>query len=253
MQLRRSARGFTLTELAVVFAIVTLLMGGAMATFSAQIDQRNDAETRRRLDAAVEAVLGFAIVNRRLPCPAVAGATGDESPAGGAAPCTTYYAGFLPGRTLGFQPTNASGYAIDAWGNPIRYAVTGTLDGTSCTSTAQPHFTSVNSLKANGVGCRPNDIVVCATSAGITPPTCGTAPPVTNQSTVVFLVLSTGKNGGNVLEHGNDELANTNGDAVFIYRTPGAFFEPVGSYDDLVTWVPVGILYWRLISAGVLP
>jgi hypothetical protein len=196
-------------------------------------------------------VIGYAIVNRRLPCPAAAGATGDESPSGGGT-CTTDFAGFLPGRTIGFQPTNASGYAIDAWGNPIRYAVARTLTGCTGTSTL-PHFTSAANLKANGVSCRPNDIVVCAISAGVTGTSCGTATAVTNQDTVVFLVLSTGKNGVNPLEHGNDELANTNGDGVFIYRTPGAFYEAVGSYDDLVSWVSAGVLYWRLISAGVLP
>ena len=98
MQLRRSHRGFSLVELAIVFAIVALLIGGAMMTLSAQVEQRNSGETQRRLDAAVNALIAFAIVNGRLPCPAVAGATGDESPAGGGA-CTTWYGGFLPAKT----------------------------------------------------------------------------------------------------------------------------------------------------------
>ncbi|HEX9773863.1 MAG TPA: type II secretion system protein, partial [Steroidobacteraceae bacterium] len=64
------ARGFTLTELAVVFTIISLLLAAAMYTLSAQTEQRNFEETRRRLEAARELLLSFAIVNGRLPCPA---------------------------------------------------------------------------------------------------------------------------------------------------------------------------------------
>ena len=48
------ARGFTLTELAVVFAIISLLLAAGLFTLSAQTDQRNFDETRRRLDAGFD-------------------------------------------------------------------------------------------------------------------------------------------------------------------------------------------------------
>src|SRR5262245_33027123 len=108
----RSARGFTLTELAVVMAIVAFLLGGLMYTLAAQTEQRNFEETRRRLDLARELLLGFAIVNGRLPCPATSTSNGIEAPAGGGA-CTGYLpdapeptgtTGFLPAVTIGFNP-----------------------------------------------------------------------------------------------------------------------------------------------------
>ena len=64
------SRGFSLVELAVVLTIVTLLLSSLMYTLSAQVEQRNAEETRRRLEQARELILSFAIANGRLPCPA---------------------------------------------------------------------------------------------------------------------------------------------------------------------------------------
>jgi len=251
MQLRRVARGFTLTELAVVFAIVALLVGGAMMTLSAQVEQRNNDETVRRLNAAAEAVLAYAIVNRRFPCPAVAGATGDEAPAGGGA-CTNWYGGFLPARTIGFQPTDPQGYGVDVWGNRIRYAIANLITG--CTgSSLTPHFTSQANLKANGVSCRPNDLDVCTSSVGATATSCNTAPRVASAQTVGLIIYSTGKNGANTAAYGADEAENTDGDRVFVSRTPSGPEATGGVYDDLMVFVPAGMMYAKLIAAGVLP
>lgn len=251
-------RGFSLVEMAVVVFILALLLGGIVMTLAAQEEQRANVEARRRLDAAVDALIGFAIVNRRLPCPAVGGATGVEAPAGGGA-CTTNFNGFLPARSIGFLPVDAQGYGVDAWGSRIRYAVASAVTG--CTgSSATPHFTSQANLKANGVSCRPNDIVICQSAVGTSlgpPPSC-VAPTnwATNQETVVFVVLSRGKNGTQAAiaaTQGADELANVDGNAVFVTREPGTLETTTGVYDDLVVWMPAGVFYSRLMAGGVLP
>jgi type II secretory pathway pseudopilin PulG len=246
------ARGFSLVELAVVFAIVALLLAGVLGTLSAQAEQRHHAETRRRLEAAVEALLGFAIAHRRLPCPASAGSTGDESPPGGGA-CSTYYGGFLPARALGLQPSDADGYALDAWGNRIRYAVSNAL--TACVGPpVLPHFTSAANLKANGVSCRPNDLDICVRAQGSTPSSCASsANRAVSTETAAAVVFSTGRNGAIASAHGPDELANLDANAVFVHRTPSGAEASGGNFDDQVVWIPVGILYARLIAAGVLP
>lgn len=255
----RAARGFTLTELAVVLAIVGLLLAGLLLPLGTQVEQREVAETTRRLEDAREALIGFAIINGRLPCPAIGGTTGDEALASGTAatggPCTTNFGGFLPARTIGLQQVDAQGYAIDAWNNRIRYAVASTLDtsAVNCATPTLPHFTLTANLKANGLSCRPNDIVVCGSSSGISGTSCNTAPSVTNQQTVALMVFSTGKNGAIASAYGADEAANLNGDAVFVSRTPSGSDAANGAYDDIMLWVPVGVLYSRLISAGVLP
>ena len=251
MQLKRRQLAFTLTELAVVLVIVGLLIGAGMMTLSAQIEMRNIDETNRRLNAAVDALIGFAISNGRLPCPATAGTGGDEAPAGGVN-CTTWYGGFLPARTIGFTPVDGAGYGVDVWGNPIRYAVSNLITG--CTgSSSTPHFTSTANLKANGVSCRPNDLDICQTSTGINATSCNTAPRVASTSTVAFIVYSTGKNGAIGSSYGADELANTDGDRVFVSRTPGSADTGGGQFDDLMVIVPVGVLYMKLIAGGTLP
>ena len=249
---RRAVRGFTLVELAVALAVVALILWSVLGTLAAQTEVRNHEETRRRLEAAVEALLGYAITQRRLPCPAAGGTTGDESPAGGGA-CTTYYGGYLPAKTIGLQPTDAAGYALDAWGNRIRYAVSNALTG--CIGPAAlPHLTAAENLKANGVSCRPNDLDICASAQGTTPSSCASsANRVVSTETAAIVVFSTGRNGSLAASHGADELANLDGNAVFVSRTPSGADAISGAYDDIVIWVPVGILYARMVAAGVLP
>lgn len=258
--------GFTLTEMAIVFAILTLLVGGAIMTLAARIEQSNYNETSRRLEAAIEAIVAFAIVHKRLPCPAyftsaAANSQGRESFCSAATGtcagtetltlqghgnCSNFYSGFLPAATIGAAPVNDGGFAVDTWGNRLRYAVAQT--NTSCAPPGPPAstriFTSQLNLKAYGVGCRPNDLDVC-TSVGCT-------TRVVSTQTAVFVVFSTGKNGATG-PFGADENENTDGDATFVSRTPSPQGSTLGVYDDIVAWAPVGVVYSKLIAAGVLP
>lgn len=142
---RNTSQGFTLIELAVALTIVTLVIGGLAVPMSKRIAEQQYTDTQATLDKAVEALVGFAILNRRLPCPDVpspsaagvadgrvgfdgmedtvvaaavitgcdAGAGGINSDAGNAS------WGMLPWQTLGLAPPNNA----DAWNNRLRYAV----------------------------------------------------------------------------------------------------------------------------------
>jgi type II secretory pathway pseudopilin PulG len=257
MKNRRSAApralgGFTLVEMAVVFTIASFLLASALYVLAAQVDQRNFEETRRRLEQARELLLGFAIVNGRLPCPATATSTGDEAPAGGATACTTGYAGWLPARRIGFQQTDSSGYAVDAWGNRIRYAISTTTWGTTPFARYTKQHISGDPTATWLITTTPADLVICGSAIGISGITCNTAASVTNQSIVVAIVFSTGKNGATG-GTGTDEAENLDGDALFVFHTPTPSGAAGGEFDDQFTWITVGELYGKLISAGVLP
>lgn len=267
--------GFSLVELSVVMVIVAILMAGLMYTLSAQVDQRDFEETRRRLEQARELLLAHAIINGRLPCPAryqssASNSQGLESYCAAASPatcagtetttiqahgnCSNYYDGYLPAVSLGFAQTDASGFANDAWGSRIRYAVAKLT--TNCATTPPANtilFTNSANLKTYSISCQPNDLLVCKSATGITATDCGGgANQVMTQSLVVAIIFSTGKNsatGGT----GLDEAANVNGDRVFVWHPPTPSDFANGEFDDQFTWITVGELYGRLIAAGVLP
>jgi type II secretory pathway pseudopilin PulG len=249
---RRRARGFTLTELAVVFLIVSIMLATAMYTLSAQTEQRDFEETRRRLEAARELVLGFAVVNGRLPCPATATSGGSEAittPPN----CDSPYGGFLPARALGFQVVDSGGFALDAWQNRIRYAVSSAAPTSCAGSSTAPHFTNATNLRANGITCRPNDLVVCNQSpVTITNTVCDANTSATNQNVVVAIVFSTGKNGATG-GTGTNEARNLDNNPLFVSRPRDAPGATGGEFDDQMVWIPVGEFYGKLIAAGVLP
>jgi prepilin-type N-terminal cleavage/methylation domain-containing protein len=246
--MRAGSRGFTLVELAIALLIVGLLMVSAMLTLSAQFDQRNFEETRRRLEAAQELLISYALVNGRLPCPGTA--SGDEA-GGGAVVCTSNYGGFLPARTIGFQITDGAGFGLDAWGNRIRYAVSATTWGTGARFTKR-HVAN-DTTAAWSISQQPADLVVCSQSPAVAAQvTCDAGTSVTNQTTVVAIVFSIGKNGATG-GTGTNEARNLDGNQLFVSRRPDPSGAAGGEFDDMFAWIPVGQLYSRMIAGGVLP
>ena len=243
MKPARPHAGFSLTEMAIVLVIVSLLVGGLLIPFGAQNDSRMVAETQRTLNDIREALVGYAAANGRLPCPTTsAGTSGSEAFAGavGASACSNPYDGYVPGQTLGIGPTDTTGIPIDAWGNKIRYAVT-----TANTNA----FTTSSGMKTATIATLAPDINVCTTATGISASSCNTATALS--SNAVAIIYSTGKNTANG-GTGADEAANLNGDPVFVSHEP-APADGGNEFDDVVIWLSPNILYNRLIAAGQLP
>jgi prepilin-type N-terminal cleavage/methylation domain-containing protein len=253
---RGRASGFTLTELAVVVVILALILGGVVMTMGAMTNAREIEQTQQQLNQAREALAGFFLRNGRFPCPAAPAATGVESPMGGGT-CTNPYNGFLPAATLGIGPTDPQGYLLDAWGNRIRYAVSQYVvsglgfDAPNCppNPVLDPRrcflFTTTNLLQQVGISnlaatlpeLRVCDVANCAGALDFRTP---------------VVLYSTGKNGA-VPAVGTDEQENTDGDALFVSRTPTPFEPtPTAGFDDLVIWLSPNLLYNRLIAAGAI-
>jgi len=247
--IHRHATGFTITEMAVVLVIVALLLGGLIVPLSTQHDIVNFNATQITIDDVRDALVGFAIANDRLPCPAAGATGGAESPIGGGT-CTNAYDGFVPAVTLGLPTRDPYGYLLDAWGNKIHYAVT------TANSKA---FTTQNGMKsyAGGFGLLAPDLYVCTTATWTTSTSCGTAPgsppPTTTLANkAIAVIFSTGKNtatGGT----GADEAANLANKPFFVFHEPRPATSANGEFDDIVTWLSPNILYNRMVAAGRLP
>jgi prepilin-type N-terminal cleavage/methylation domain-containing protein len=245
----RRLRGFTLTELAIVLVIVALLIGGMLMPLSSQDELRRAAETKKTLADIQEALVGFAVANERLPCPATTASKGQESFAGGGnstnGECSNFYDGYVPAAALGVTPIDENGMATDGWARPIRYAVyDGTING------VPRAFTRANGIKDAKMENIATEITLTVCS-GAPPPaatSCNTAD-VTLTNKAPALAFSEGKPDA---ASGGDAQANRDADAVFVSHPP----TPAGTaneFDDLVVWLSPNILFNRMIAAGRLP
>lgn len=247
-----SKKGFTLIEMAIVLFIVALLLGGLLPTMSSQIEQKRTTETIKQLDEIQQALLGYTIINGRLPCPASDTSNGIESfdtGAGGNASngsCSNFYNGFVPASTLGFttgvDSQGRKGFAVDSWGNRVRYAVT---------QSNSKAFTTTNGMSVSFSTLAPN-LLVCSSATGVTDTSCTvTSNALTSSPGVPVVLFSTGKNGATG-SGGADETANIDGgiSQTFVSHTPTP---APNEFDDIVTWISPNILINRMVSAGKLP
>lgn len=267
-----SCQGFTLMELTVVLVIVGLLLGGLLVPLSAQRDGEAIRGTEKYLADIRDALLGFALANGRLPCPASSSSLGRESfctsASGACVPttpditpavlahgvCSNPYDGFVPGVTLGLSTIDDQGYALDGWlagtSSRIRYAVT-TANSSAFTQTATP-----SGMRGITIATLAPDLKVCNAGANVTnpgnPATATCAANTFLASDAVAVIYSLGKNGttgGTSTDESQNPNPNTGvaADPVFVKATPSADF------DDLIIWLSKNTLYNRMIAAGQLP
>ena len=236
---RRRLQGFTLIEIAIVMLIITLLLTGLVPTISSQIEQRQTNDTRKQLDEIQQALLGYAVINGRLPCPASSSTNGQEDPPVVTGTCTHPNDGFIPAATLGLTNIDSSGFAVDAWGNRIRYSVT--------TAVANA-FTTAGGMSLAGNSALGNaNLYICNTSTSITPSSCAAGTSLTANGAAV-VIFSTGKDGSSGSVN-PDEAANLHGSTFKTFVSHD--FTP--TFDDLVIWISPNVLINRMVAAGKLP
>jgi prepilin-type N-terminal cleavage/methylation domain-containing protein len=219
----RSIRGFTLIELAIVLFIITLLLGGVLTPLGEQITERQNAETRRALESARIALVGYALRQANqvgpLPCPDVrnpdlrnpdihANDGLEDRLADGKCAALT---GNLPWKTLGLAEA-------DAWGNRLGYGVA--ADWANSTGIAAASKSTATTL-----------LQICPDK------TC--AQPMS----AAAVVFSHGRNGfggmnvnggRNLAPTSADEAENSDTDQRFVMHAPRAADRPGGEFDDLL-------------------
>lgn len=210
------SHGFTLIEMAVVLVIVGLMLGGLLVPLSIQMETDKRKETAATLVSIREALIGFAIINNRFPCPDANndGLANDS--------CTSSYSAPNPPGRLPFASLGVS--ATDAWNRPWTYMVNGGFTGTFSLGSA-----------GSGVGR-----ILISSVAG-----CGSAMLADD---VAAVVISEGKNDitTSALEQENNDTTNS----CFV---SAGYTQGANGFDDQLVWIPRGTLFSRMVAAGKPP
>ncbi len=221
--------GFTLVEMAIVLIIVGLLLTALLVPLQAQRNVSFQLKTQSYLENAKLALLGFSQTHGRLPCPATNNGTavfpddtGTANPSGSGV-CMNQV-GFLPAATLGLRPTDDQGFALDAWNNRMRYAVT-----TANTNA----FTTSNGINEIGVSTLTPDLRVCATS---TAANCtANIHLIDNAAAVIFSLGAT----ANQASGGADENQNLTAlsSTTFVSHAVTGSAAANGEFDHIILWL----------------
>ena len=227
------AVGFTLIEMAVVLFIITLLLGSILVPLTTQVEQRKISETRKALEEIREALIGFAVINGRLPCPDT-----DTNPAGAgygleeaACAANPTAEGYLPWKTLGVADMDAWGIKRTATASPRigdwRYRVDRNFAVTFNLSTA----------------CNSSDQLTVRDSAGnaLHSTAACTASPAPERP--IAIVYSAGPN--TTPDGQNASFEGTSG----VYQAD----VPSPTFDDILIWIARPTLFNRMVAASKLP
>jgi prepilin-type N-terminal cleavage/methylation domain-containing protein len=239
---QRASLGFSLVELTIVLVIVALLSTGLIFGISAQRSVAENADAQRQLESIREALLGYAMANGRLPCPATPdlvntdNLAGKEDRANKDSPCNRTF-GVLPWVKLGLPET-------DPWGNRYTYFASSKFTG-SLTPDAQASFT----LTTGSPDTTPADNAGTANVKDI-----GTSASNIASDLPAVVVSHGGRaagawqtNGSQLPGASGDELENSNATQTFVSRTSS------DTFDDQVIWIAQSTLKSRMVAAGRLP
>jgi len=269
----KNISGFTLVELAMVLFIVALLLGGMLVPLSTKLEQDNRETTNTTLNDIREALLGYAVINGRLPCP--------DCPDGATGSCSAVAAanrndgmedrsGSTPNRLCQTDVGNLPWVDLqvgefDAWSRHFTYRVTPAYSRETNTAAC-----STAAVDVAFEICTPGDIDIY--NSYVTPPYPATPTVASN---VPVIVVSHGadaleptqtnqqienyernpvnpSSGANVFSSYNAANYPQN---IFIYTDyrRDTSLSPPTQFDDLIMWISPNLLMNRMIVSGRLP
>ncbi|WP_417071444.1 hypothetical protein [Niveibacterium terrae] len=214
--------------------IVALLSAGLVLSLRTQLEQRQLAETRYALEEAREALLGFAAVNGRLPCPAKGGGPGEgEEGERDSAGCTKGR-GLLPWQSLGLR-------ALDGWNHRLAYQMTPGFGVPGLASGAQRGLAAEGNVQIRDGAGR------AQASAG--------AVAAAIWSLGANARFATSPDGAALRDEGAsaDEARNSPLSAPGVLIAKPEVARPGEEFDDQMIWISRYVLFGRMISSGRLP
>jgi type II secretory pathway pseudopilin PulG len=214
--------GISLIEIAIVIIIVGFLVKGLIFQLLVRTEQHQMRVTQQSLKEIEEALLGFAVMAQRLPCP--------DSDEDGREDSVCDEEGDLPWADLGVGQQ-------DAWGNPFRYRV---LQDFTVPITS-------SSIKS--------ELVVADKATYEQPTVSDNYWTVKNDSPLVAIIFSCGKNGRPEADNDADGTPNhedsipnndTRCDNPGLSNEKYTYDTYSKTFDDILIWVSRNILFNRL-------
>lgn len=206
-------RGFSLLEMAIVILALSLILASVVQFLRVQSESNALQETDQQLQVIREALLGFATLNEKLPCPAA-----DEN--GQVANSYCAKEGYLPWVDLAID-------GRDAWGNVFRYRIDENFAATIPTDLQTKNNFKIKNVKGDTDWTVTNDSATCPSSTG-------------DCSRVVAIFFSTGANK-------QADSRNTGGDATYAYD------EYTEQFDDRLLWLGTSDLVGGMLRVGKWP
>jgi len=238
-------KGFTLIEVAIVLIIIGFLLGGLLPALATQTENMRRSQVKNQLMEIRRALIGFALSNRRLPCPDCrsgasdcnAGLRNDGLEDMNDANCRVNY-GNLPWNTLGISQATS-----DPWGTRFGYYVHSSYDGNPplTLSPATPaNITVRDSLRNNILA---NNAIAVVLSYG------------SNQAGGTSISAAPGSTGtiAGSPAAGADEIENNDADANFVSGDHSDANSSNGQFDDFVIWLSPNVFNFHMVQAGQLP
>lgn len=231
MKVAHPNKGFTLLEMAIVLVIVGLLLSTLLLPLSKQREMSDYYETKKSLDEIKEALIGYAVINGRLPCPATHkdpsqneyGTADSICPLANKDPDfpEAAYAGFLPWKDLSVRE-------VDAWGLPRKKE--DKLWSGYWIYRVAPEFTTLFTLATSSATA-----INIVNSSGVSLTSSGERP--------VAVICSMGHDG---VANGQNASFETTSP---IYQSD----EVTTTFDDICVWIGRPTLFNRMVQAGKLP
>jgi len=231
----KKSKGFTLIEVAIVLLVVAFALGSFLIPLGSRMEDSREKTALTQLDEIKQAIIHFAIVNNRLPCPDT-NQNGQENFNIVTGLCTNVLGrGWPPVVDLGLGLSKQ----LDPWGQRVIYR----MDTNFADWNPAPNWAGTGCGTAN-----PNvSFEICSIGTHWVWQEVAQTNQVARQ--VPVILLSTGRLGGLTSP---EESENTNANRIFIKREK-AGDNAVIPFNDIVVWISGSELAGNMVKAGRLP